>query len=282
LVKRIIGGQQKVYLEQMADYFVDDSRDWVYCDSALTYDGRNGGSGTVTLTGSGWTESDTLTLTASDAIFAGTSDVGDGFKLTSGDDSVRVVITGYVSATEVQVQSVGTVPAALRETALTDWVFQRDTISGLDHLEGETVTLLVDGSVHPERVVSGGEVSLTYPGGVVTVGLPYRAHIETLEVNVQGGDPMRSKKKLINRVHLLLKDTRGVKACSGTLNEDHLYELPQREFEAYGEPTQALTGFARIPLSSDWGENNGRVHIISDDPLPCEVLAIEPELMASD
>ena len=55
----------------------------------------------------------------------------------------------------VEVNSVGTVPAGLRSVALTDWTLQRDSISGLSHLEGREVAILTDGSVHPRRTVAG-------------------------------------------------------------------------------------------------------------------------------
>src|SRR3546814_3427403 len=48
------------------------------------------------------------------------------------------------------------------------------TLSGLGHLEGETVTILADGALHPDRVVAGGAVSLQMPASVAHVRLPYR------------------------------------------------------------------------------------------------------------
>lgn len=293
LVQRTINGVSKVYLEQMADAFVDDVRDWCYLDAAVTYDGRNTAATTVTLSGSGWTEDDTLTLTASSALFVGASDVGDGFTVqrtvaetdpatgltTDVVYTVRVVIAAYVSATVVQVNSIGAVPAPLQGVATADWVLMRSTMSGLSHLEGKLVSILSDGSVLPQQVVTGGKLELPSPGGVVQIGLPYRALLETLEVNAPGGEAMRGNKKLLQSVGLLVKDARGLKAGSRL---DFLDDLAQREFEDYGAPTQPLTGYARIPISAEWGENNGHVFVVSDDPLPAEILSLLPRLMSSD
>jgi hypothetical protein len=55
-------------------------------------------------------------------------------------------------------------------------------ISGLDHLEGEEVTVLVDGAVHPNRTVSAGAINLQVAGSVVNVGLPYTATIKTMPI----------------------------------------------------------------------------------------------------
>lgn len=299
VVMRLVNGQVKRYIEQMEESFVQDPRDWFYVDSGLTYDGRNTTATTLTLTGGGaWTENESLTLTASAPLFVGVSDQGDGFTISRAvleqdpatlawafvTYKVRLVITTYVSATEATVVSVGTVPAALRGQASADWVFERDTISGLGHLEGKEVNILSDASVHPRRVVTGGQVVLASPGGVVHVGLPYMAHLETLEVNWSGGQPLRDAKKLLHEVNMLVRGTRGIKV--GTIfdgvDQTYLDEIKDREFENYGEPTLPVTGLVKILTSAKWGESQGKVHIVSDDPLPMEILAIIPKLMTSE
>lgn len=297
LVKRTINGVDHVYLEQLADSFVGDTRDQVYMDCASTYDGRNTGAGTVTLSGVAWSETDILTLTASAAMFTGASDIGDGLLIgitvpvtdpatgvtTQERQTVRVRITGYTSATVVTVQSIGDVPASLRNVATADWELQRDTMAGLGHLEGKAVAVLADGNVVDHLTVTGGAITLPNPAAVVHVGLPFRGLLRTLEITAPNGEPMRGKKKLISALGLMVKDTRGLKAGT-TLrnNEEFVYELPQREFENYDEATRPLTGYGKIPLSGEWGENSGQVYLISDDPLPADVLALLPELMASD
>lgn len=53
------------------------------------------------------------------------------------------------------------------------------TVDGLDHLEGEEVVILADGSSHPAQTVTGGEITLDYPASTAVVGLAYDAVIET-------------------------------------------------------------------------------------------------------
>lgn len=55
-----------------------------------------------------------------------------------------------------------------------------DTWSGLDHLEGQTVTVVADGILHPTVNVVGGEITLEAPANKVDVGLPYTHIIEPL------------------------------------------------------------------------------------------------------
>lgn len=280
IVKRTIDGQTRRYVEKLAPSYVDDVRDHFYVDSGLTYDGRNSTATTLALTGgTEWTEDEDLTLTASSALFVGASDINDGFLVSSGDESVRLRIVGYTSSTVVTVNSVGTVPATFRTGSFADWVFLRDTVSGLDHLEGETVAILADADVHPQKEVVGGTVLLDYPAGVVHVGLPYRAMIETLEINDPGQPTLRNTKKLMHRIGLIVRNTRGIQVGS---HLDHLDELPQREFEAWGENTSPLTGFGRVDITAQWGVDAGKLYIVSDDPLPAEILAIVPTFMASE
>jgi hypothetical protein len=64
------------------------------------------------------------------------------------------------------------------------------TVSGLDHLEGETVDALADGKVCKGHTVVSGDVTL--PGGATaakwSVGLPYATAADTLELDVGGKD----------------------------------------------------------------------------------------------
>jgi hypothetical protein len=298
LVTRVVNGVTETYLEELAEGSVDDIRDWFYLDSGLTYDGRNGAATTLTLSGgTDWSELETLTLTANatTGINEGagfqSSDVGDAFTLSidvletdagTGETTletyeVTVQITAVTSSTVASVVSTGDVPSQLRDVATADWTFKRDTITGLWHLEGREVVILGDASVHPVRVVADGEITLDAPYGVVHVGLPFVAQIETLEINAQGAS-VRDAKKIIHEVSLLLRNTRGIKV--GT-KLDLLDEVAQREFESWGAPTQPATGVVKEKVSSQWGENEGVFHVVSDDPLPCEILALVPKAMVS-
>lgn len=62
------------------------------------------------------------------------------------------------------------------------------TIAGLDHLEGETVSILADGGTHPDRLVTGGQITLQAPASKVHVGLRYTPRLRTLPImaEIQG------------------------------------------------------------------------------------------------
>ncbi|MDX7047619.1 hypothetical protein SJZ88_22620, partial [Enterobacter hormaechei] len=85
---------------------------------------------------------------------------------------LRGDIISVTSNTAVVVRFNRNVPAVLRNAATTKWQMARQTFSGLSHLEGQTVNILSDASVEPQKTVTGGAVTLESPGAVVHIGLP--------------------------------------------------------------------------------------------------------------
>jgi hypothetical protein len=287
VVRRVIGGQTVRYHERLASRRFDAIEDAFFVDSGLTYDGRNTTATTLTLSGGTlWDDTETLTATASAALFLGAGDVGDMLYLhkdtetfednrpVTTRESVRVTITAYTSPTAVQVRPVGLVPAALRASATATWTLARDTISGLEHLEGETVAVLADGNVQEQKVVTAGAITLDYPGGVVHVGLPYRAVGESLDVNVASAETVRGTGKLISKVYMQVRNTRGLQAGPSLARLDSIKE---REFEDYDQATQTITGLVEVQTEGNW-DRNGRFFFVQPDPLPAEVLALIPDV----
>lgn len=292
LVRRFIGGEWVDMIEQQAPTRAATESDLFFVDCGLRYDGRNAGATTIALsTAAGWAESDELTITASADLFSGADDVGDGFELwrevedveggivTRRRVAVRLVIDAYDSPTSVRARSIGTVPLELRNVALTSWTLQRDTIGSLWHLEGKAVAVLQDAAVAGPFVVQNGQIQLQSPGGVVAVGLPYTAEVETLELNDPGGESMRDKNKLAYKASLLLLASRGVKA--GGIR-DRLYPVKERSYEDFGQPPFLKTGVVDIDIPAGWGVDAGRIRIVSDDPLPLEILSITTRAVSSN
>ena len=70
---------------------------------------------------------------------------------------------------------------------------------GLDHLEGETVSVLADGAVHPDVTVTGGQITLTRPAAKVQAGpLTIRSLVRMLSPEAGGGPgPAAGKTKRV-------------------------------------------------------------------------------------
>ncbi len=294
LVRREIDGDTVRYLERFASRRVTDIEvDALFLDSYLTYDGRNTGSTTMTLSGgSTWLVDENLTLTASASAFSA-GDVGNAVRLTisttvwtpEGNSATTVehlilTIIAYNSVTEVIVNGNHTVPAAFRGVAFTNWAKGVDSLSGLDHLEGKAIAILGDGNVltngidDPLTVVTAGAFTIEQPAFVIHAGLPYCSDLETLDLEVLGGETITGKQKLVNSVTVLLEASRGLFAGSDAA---HLFEYKQRSTEDYGVPLPLLTERVTIPMSGTW-KNTGRVLLRQRDPLPLTVLNIIPNV----
>jgi len=269
MVKRTINGSTKRYIERLPSRLIRDVvTDARFLDSYLEYDGTNTTSTTMTLTGAGWTISSTLTLTASAGFFVA-GDVGNVIALRIDGDSLRVEITAYVSATVVSVRPERMVPVAFRTVAILTWTKCVDELAGLGHLEGKTVSILGDGNVLPQEVVTSGTVTLDRCYGIIAVGLPIEADVESLDLDFAGAD-IRGKQKHVASAQLLVEKTRGVFVGPDV---DHLEEYKPDIPEAYGDIPALLTGLIDLNITANW-DDRGRIVVRQSDPLPITLLSL--------
>lgn len=279
-VERVIGGTTKHYVELFANRILDRYNGTAiisrshFVDCGLTYNGTNIGATTLTVTGgTDWQSPETLTVTASAAIFAA-GDVGDVLQYvpTPIAEPFRFKILAYVSATVVQVQPLGVVPVEIRGAAFTLWAFARNTFAGLSYIEGKIVSVLADGNVAPQQVVTGGSITIPDPSAIVHIGLPYRSLAETLSVNIAGQETLLDKPVQVSSVSLMVRDTRGGKVGS---KENAIFEMKQRQTSDNYGSMAAVNGLAEVSVSDTW-ENTGRFLIVQDDPLPMNIIAAIP------
>ena len=141
-------------------------------------------------------------------------------------------------------------------------------VAGLDHLEGKTVSVLTDGSVHPDRVVSGGSITLQYEASKIHVGLPSEARLKTMRI--EGGNPIgtsQGKTKRLNRVVVRVHRTVGL-----VVNGERYFMGPPDMNKA----VPLFTGDLEVPLDGGY-ESEGQIEIVQDQPLPSTITAIMPE-----
>ncbi len=282
------------YLERLTRRDFTAIEGAVFVDSASIYDGT--GTGTVTITGTTFTNLVTSTLTFGTAQTWSSSTVGDDIQVNGLDASgdakqIRCRVTAYVSPTELTVIPHDTVPTTMRSTALSDWRYAPDTITGLHHLEGKTVSVLGDGyaaasALNPtyDATYTVSDGAFTFEGdqryGKVIVGLPITADLETLPLGNPAEDGRFSgKTKLITSVWLSVAATRGPYIGTKAPEDDdedpveRLYEPKVRRLEGYDEPTDLFTGTLKQRTDSRW-DRNGVVFLRQMEPVPCTITAI--------
>lgn len=153
-------------------------------------------------------------------------------------------------------------------------------ISGLDHLEGETVSILADGATHPNRTVSSGSITLARSASVVHIGLPYESDVETLNIEAGAADgTSQGKTKRIHRVALRLYKTLGLKFGP---NADNLDVMTFRtSADATNSPPALFTGDKSINWNGYY-ETEGKMYFRQDQPLPFTLLGLFPQLVTQD
>jgi len=146
------------------------------------------------------------------------------------------------------------------------------TISGLNHLEGETVSILADGATHPDKTVSGGSITLERSSSKVHIGYSYTSTIETLRIEAGADDGVaQGKIKRIHGVTARFFNTVGAELGPDTSNLDR---LPFRDSSmAMDKAVPLFNGDKEISFPAGY-ENDARVVIRQSQPLPMTVLAI--------
>lgn len=151
------------------------------------------------------------------------------------------------------------------------------TLTGLDWLEGQTVSVFADGGVKPNAQVVNGTVTLPRELSNIWVGLNYEAELQTLPIFQEQKDPV--KPKVVNKVHLRVRESQNILAG---VNQDIAERTPVDEFkprsnEPYGAPLNLYSGLVEMPVDSTY-EKDVQITVKHDKPLPMKILALEVEM----
>jgi hypothetical protein len=157
------------------------------------------------------------------------------------------------------------------------------TITGLGHLNGESVAVVVNGTTvlanpndaaTPATItVSGGQVTLPSPQTDVVVGLPYTVDVETLDIDA-GGVTIKERGLMVGGVDAWVENTgtfyAGPYAVPGNTNAGLEAVVPR---DAEGNALGRGTGYVSSVVLSAYN-NTGRVFLRHVDPQPFTLLAL--------
>jgi len=154
------------------------------------------------------------------------------------------------------------------------------TISGLDHLEGETVSVLADGATHPDKTVSSGSITLDRSASKVKVGLSYTSLLQTMRIDAgsQNGTS-QSKTKRIYEITARLYESIGVEIGPDLNNMER---IPFRSSaNAMDSGINVFTGDKEIEFRGNY-ETDGFIFVRQTQPLPLTILSLYPKLQTND
>ena len=160
-------------------------------------------------------------------------------------------------------------------------------VTGMTHLEGQTVRLLGDGAQLDDQTVSSGtaDSGATTNFSTLVAGLGYQSKLVTLPVVVgPGGNVRIGNKKRIHRAWAKLFRTPNIKygIYPASVATDTISELVTRTTsDVYGDPPTLFTGVQEmVPISQ--GFTDGQFQIQMDDSLPVNILALELDYETND
>ena len=279
VIKRTINGASKKYIERMGTRLYATQRDSFFVDAGATYNGTNTNTGrNVTISGgTNYTKGESVTITANYNLFnapPNLDDVGDAIVLVDGTNYYRCNIVSTTSQTVATVKLDRDLPVNLRNTAITTYEVARNVISGITWLEGKTVSILADGAVHPQKVVSSGSITLDRASSIVHVGLPYESDLQSLPLALQAEAFGQGRVKNLNHVWVRVLESSGIFAGPSA---DKLVEAKQRTTEPYGSPPNLKTEDIKIMLTPTW-QDNGQLFVRQSDPLPLTIVGLTLEV----
>lgn len=183
--------------------------------------------------------------------------------------SVKRTVNGSTTRT-IEVMDVGMdTDEGLEEAFFVDSGLSYDgspatTISGLTHLEGETVAVLADGEVITGKTVSSGSITLSTAASKVHVGLAYDSIMQTMRIDAGSADgSAQGKTKRISKVTARLYRTTNLLMGPDESNLDQI--TPDEGALFTGDESQVYPGSF---------ETEGRIMVKQNKPIPATILSL--------
>tara|TARA_R110000824_G_scaffold20858_2_gene78197 strand:- start:2548 stop:5295 length:2748 start_codon:yes stop_codon:yes gene_type:complete len=180
----------------------------------------------------------------------------------------------------------GDIHLALDSTTLTAYVSggeareRANTLSGLDHLEGQVVQVLAEGSTHSNKTVSSGSITLDRAASRVHVGLGYVSDFELLRLDAGARDgTSQGKFNRFHRVILRLYETLGGFFGPDTDNLDEI------NFRKGGDAMDTAVPLFTGDLELEWDgtyDSDNHIFYRQTQPLPATIQAVMPQLHTQD
>lgn len=258
----------------------EQQKQYIHLDSSLTYDGSlvtldaNVAVTPAATTGTG------IIFTADTPFFTAAMQNREIWKKSlDGTQTGRAEITSFNSTTEVEC----TIKEDFDSTdqiAAGDWYLTTDTVTGLNHVEGNTVQVIVDGSTHPDETVTNNEITVDNQHSVIHVGYGYRGLIKTMNLEVGGiAGPSQASFKNVFEIGVKMVDTILILAGTTPYNLEQL--LFRNNNSRMNNPPQLFTGTKKIDFADSFYDGpdhqpEKKVVIVQDSAVPATISQLIP------
>ena len=268
IIKRTINGATKRYVEYLNRFDFDqtDNTSFNFLDSQLNYSGA-----TSTLNGDISNSATTVTV-ASGTDFTSSGKIKIGGEIITYTGKSTNDLTGCTRGTESTTAVAHTSGDAVKQVV--------NSLSGLNHLEGQEINILADGSTHPNKTVSSNAVNLDRFANSVKIGLGYTSLLKTMRIDAgsQNGTS-QAKTKRIYEVTARLYESVGVEIGPDLNNMERVPFRTSADPMDQGIPP--FTGDKEVEFRGDY-DTDGFMIVRQTQPLPLTVLSLYPRLVTND
>ena len=268
IIKRTINGATKRYVEYLNtfDFTETDNTTFNFLDSQLSYSGA-----TSTLNGD-------ISATATTVIVASGTDFTSSGSIKIGGEIITYTgkstnnLTGCTRGQNITTATAHTSGATVKQVV--------NSVSGLNHLEGQVVSILADGATHPTKTVSSNAITLDRFANKIKVGLGYTSLLKTMRIDAgsQNGTS-QAKTKRIYEVTARLYESVGVEVGPDL---DNMERVPFRtSANPMDQGIPPFTGDKEVEFRGDY-DTDGFMIVRQTQPLPLTILSLYPRLVTND
>ena len=268
IVKRTINGATTRYVEYLHTFNFDQTNNtsFNYLDSQLGLSKSQ-----TTLTAG-------ISATATTVPVASVSGLSSSGKIKIGGEIISYAGISSLNLTGcTRGQNITTATSHLSGAVTKEVV---NIIAGLNHLEGQTVSILVDGATHPTKVVASNSITLDRFGTDVKIGLQYTSILKTMRIDAGSQDgTSQGKTKRIYEVTARLFETVGVEVGPDLNNMERVPFRTSADPMDQGIPP--FTGDKEVEFRGNY-DTDGFMMVRQTQPLPLTLLSLYPRLVTND
>lgn len=280
VVERSINGVTQSFIERMDTRQFEDLQDAFCVDAGLTLDNPVDITGmtaanpvVVTAPSHGFSNGDTVDV--SDVMEKDTS-VNLGESLSADYNGTGFTIAN-VTANTFELQNAGADYDGSAFAVYSSGGKVRKavtTVTGLWHLEGETVVAAANGYSVKDLTVANGSITLPEAASRIHIGLGYFCRLVTLPLSTYAdGRTIIGRAKNINRLTVQVDRTMGLWHGPDVDNmREAKFGLPAK----WGQPLPMVTEDIDVTMKPDWDKKK-QIVIEQRDPLPMSILALVPD-----
>lgn len=164
-------------------------------------------------------------------------------------------------------------------------------IRGLNHIRGETASILANGSTHPDQEVSSpsgstellgedGYVDMAFDATSAAIGFGYTSQMQTLRLESGSVDgTSQGKPKRIHDLTIRFHETVGAEVGADENNLDRIFFRDSSM--AMDQAVPLFTGDKEIEFVGGY-DDDARIFVRQTQPLPLTVLALYPRMNTFD